>query len=251
VKPNPIALLIDDDKATRRMLRLLLASHHYRFFEATSGKLGLVTSKACQPDVIILELALPDIAGLKVLKQLRQSSQTPVLVLSVCNTETDAVAALDEGANDFMAKPFGETELLARLRVLRRCIPGELDESMLISGDLTIDLTNHLVTLNSRRIDLSPTEEALLHALATYAGKVVTGKYLLRSVWGVEGADHLQYLRVFMFHLRKKLDGTEESIVIETVGSLGYRLLLRDGGSVREESEYSPETMELQNVELL
>jgi two-component system KDP operon response regulator KdpE len=249
VKPNPIALLIDDDKATRRMLRMLLASHHYRFFEAKNGKLGLATAKACQPDVIILELALPDMAGLKVLKQLRQSSQTPVLVLSLCNHEADAVAALDEGANDYMTKPFGETELLARLRVLRRCIPGELDEPKLVSGDLRIDLTNHLVTLNSRKIELSPTEEALLHALATYAGKVVSGKYLLRSVWGVEGADHLQYLRVFMCHLRKKLEGTQESIVIETTDSLGYRLLLRDG-PVRGDIEFPPETMELQNVEL-
>jgi len=250
VKPNPIALLIDDDKATRRMLRMLLASHHYRFLGAINGKLGLAIAKECQPDVIILELALPDMAGLKVLKQLRQSTRTPVLVLSVFNHEEDAVTALDEGANDYMTKPFGEMELLARLRVLRRCIPGEPDEPTLVAGDLKIDLTNHLVTSSSRKIDLTPTEEALLHALATYEGKVVTGKYLLRSVWGVEGENHLQYLRVFMSHLRKKLDGSQESIVIETTGSIGYRLLLRDGGSVREDSEFPLETMELENVEL-
>jgi two-component system KDP operon response regulator KdpE len=232
------------------MLRMLLGPHHYRLFAAKNGKFGLAAAEACQPDVIILELALPDMAGLTVLKQLRKSSQTPVLVLSVCDHEADAVAALDEGANDYMTKPFSETELLARLRVLRRCIPGELDEPTLVEGDLKVDLTNHLVTLSSRKIDLTPIEEALLHALVTYAGKVVTGKYLLRSVWGAEGENQIQYLRVFMSHLRKKLDGARGIIVIETTGSLGYRLLLRGGGPLRRGIEFPHETMELQNAEL-
>jgi two-component system KDP operon response regulator KdpE len=229
---------------------MLLGPHHYRLFAAKNGKLGLAAAEACQPDVIILELALPDMAGLTVLKQLRQSSQTPVMVLSECDHEADAVAALDEGANDYMTKPFSETELLARLRVLRRCIPGELDEPTLVEGDLKVDLTNHLVTLSSRKIDLTPIEEALLHALVTYAGKVVTGKYLLRSVWGAEGENQIQYLRVFMSHLRKKLDRARGDIVIETTGSLGYRLLLQGGGSLRRGIEFPHETMELQNAEM-
>jgi two-component system KDP operon response regulator KdpE len=230
VKPNPIALLIDEDKANRRLLRMVLESQHYRLFESETGQLGLAAAGTRHPDVIILELALPDIGGLAVLKQLRQSGQTPVLVLSANGREADIVAALDGGANDYMIKPFSEAELLARLRVLRRCVPGEFDEPLLIEGDLKVDLTKHLVTLGGSKINLSPTEEALFHVLVAYAGKIVTAKYLLRSVWGAEGADQGHCLRVFISNLRKKLGGTRGRVFIETAGSIGYRLLLRSGG---------------------
>ena len=249
MKPNPIALLIDNDKANRRLLRMLLESQHYRLFETENGRLGLAAAGVCQPDVIILELALPDMGGMTVLKRLRQSGQTPVLVLSVCNREADTVAALDGGANDYMTKPFSEAELLARLRVLRRCIPSEFEEPVLIEGDLKVDLIKHLVVLSGRRIDLTPTEEALFHALVAYAGKVVTGKHLLRLVWGAEGENQGQYLRVFISNLRKKLEGTHGRVVIETTGSLGYRLLLRSGGRIDGDVEFPSETIELQNGE--
>jgi two-component system KDP operon response regulator KdpE len=248
VKPNPIALLIEGDKETRRLLRTVLGSNHYRLIETKNGQLGLAAAEACRADVIILGLTLPDMDGLTVLKLLRRACQAPMLALSVSNREGDVVAALDGGANDYMTKPFSEPELLSRLRVLRRCIPGELDEPLLIEGDLRIDLTKHLVTLRHRKIDLTPTEEALLHALVTYAGKVVTGRYLLRSVWGAEGESQLNYLRVFMSHLRKKLDGTGGRIVIETTGSHGYRLLWRGGGAGRGDIAFPHETMELENV---
>jgi two-component system KDP operon response regulator KdpE len=132
VKPNPIVLLIDDDKANRRLLRMLLESQHYRLYETGNGEHGLAAAGVRHPDVIILELSLPDMGGLTVLKHLRRASKTPVLVLSSGNREADTVAALDGGANDYMTKPFGETELLARLRVLQRCFPGESEEPVLV-----------------------------------------------------------------------------------------------------------------------
>ena len=218
---------------------MVLESQQYRLFETESGQLGLAAAGACRPDVIILEWALPDMGGLAVLRRLRHSSQTPVLVLSVRNREADTVAALDGGANEYMTKPFSEAELLARLRVLRRCIPWEIDEPLLIEGDLKVDVTKHLVTLSGRKIGLTPTEEALLHALVAYAGKVVTGKHLLRSVWGVEGEHQDHYLRVFISNLRRKLEVTRGSVVIETTGNLGYRLLLRSGSRIQRDVEFA------------
>jgi len=244
VKPNPIALLIDGDKANRRLLRTVLESQHYRLTETENGQLGLLAAGVCQPDVIILDLALPDMLGLTVLKRLRRTARTPVLVISTLNSEVDIVAALDGGANDYMAKPFSETELLARLRVLRRCLPGEFDEPVLRDGDLQVNLTEHLVTLSGRKIDLTPTEEALLHALATYTGMVVTCKCLLRSVWGAEGENQWQYLRVFISSLRKKLEWTQGRVAIETTDRLGYRLWLRTGDRIHRDVEFPHETTE-------
>ncbi len=229
MKPNPTALIIDDDRANRRLLRMLLGANRYRLLESESGHLGLAAAREAHPDVIILELALPDMPGVTLLKQLRKSNRTPVLVLSFCPGETETVAALDAGANDYMAKPFSNAELLARLRVLQRCVPSEFDEPVLVEGDLKTDLTRHITTLDGRHLDLTPTEEALFHALVKYAGKVVTGKWLRRSVWGAEWAGQGECLRVFMSSLRKKLEDAQGRVVIETAGTLGYRLLLRSG----------------------
>lgn len=249
MKPNPIALVIDSDKASRRWLRTLLESQHYRLFESETGQLGLAKARVCHPDIIILELSLPDLSGMTVLKRLRLSAKTSVLVVSDLNREVDIVAALDGGANDYMTKPFSEAELLARLRVLRRCIPSEVEKPVLAEGDLEVDLTKHLFTLSGRKIDLTPTEGALLHALAAYAGMVVTCKFLLRSVWGAEGEKQWQYLRGFISSLRKKLEWTQGRIAIETLDRRGYRLWLRSGDRVREEVMFPHEATELQNGE--
>jgi two-component system KDP operon response regulator KdpE len=245
VKPNPIVLVIDDDKANRRLLRILLESQSYRLFETENGQLGLDAVGARHPDVIILELVLPDMGGLTVLKRLRRSAQTPVLVLSDSNREADTVAALDGGANDYMTKPFSGAELLARLRVIRRCLPGNVEEPVLIEGGLKVDLTKHLVTLNGSKIDLTPTEEALLQALVANVGKIVSIKHLLCSVWGAEGKNQAQYLRVYISHLRKKLEVTRSGVVIKTKGILGYRLMLHSGGRFDTNVEFAREGMEL------
>lgn len=185
--------------------------------------------------------------GLTVLKRLRQSGPTPVLVLSGRNCESDTVAALDGGATDYVIKPFSQTELLARLRVLRRCIPGEFEEPLLIEGDLTMDLAIHRVTLSGHNINLTPTEEAVLQVLVAHAGKVVSSKHLLRSVWGAEREHQEQCLRVFVSRLRKKLDGTRGRVVIETVEHLAYRLLLDGGGRIHGDFDSGSGTIKPQN----
>lgn len=226
MKPNPIVLVIDNDKANRRLLRLLLGSQHYRFVETDNGRRGMSAAETCHPDVIILELLLPDMDGLEVLEALRRSTRSPVLVLSLCDNEADTVAALNNGASDFMTKPFCEAELLARLRVLQRCFPGESYEPILAADGLRVDLARQLVALDGGTIDLTPTEAALLHALLSQAGKVVAGRQLLKSVWGAEGEHLGDCLRVFISGLRKKLGHKKPRHLIETVGNLGYRLRL-------------------------
>jgi len=209
-----------------------LESQHYRLFETQNAQLGLAAVGTCQPDVIILELPLPDMEGPEVLRQLRQSARTPVLVLSVSHREADTVAALDEGANDYMTKPFSGSELLARLRVLRRCISSESEEPVRMEEGLTVDMIKHEVSLGGRKIDLTPTEEALLHMLVTYADRVVTCRQLLHSVWGAGGGNLGPSLRVFISTLRKKLEDPQRTVTIETAGGLGYRLALRNSGQI-------------------
>jgi two-component system KDP operon response regulator KdpE len=226
VKPNPIALLIDDDRSNRRLLRTLLESEGYRVIESNNGRRGLAAAADCQPDVIILELVLPDRRGLTVLKQLRRSRQTPVLILSTRDREQDIVAALDGGADAYLTKPFGERDLLARLRVIRRCDPDELNEVVLLEGEFTVDAVRHRVILLNRRIELTPIEEAIAQLLAIHAGKIVPFKFLLHSVWGAEEAGANQRLRVFISSLRKKLEGAGGRVFIESAGQVGYRLVV-------------------------
>ena len=226
MKPNPIALLIDSERPVRRLLRAILEPHHYKVYEAECGHIGIKEAVVRRPDVIILDLALPDIDGLTVLLQLRESNRAPVLILSSRDDEKSKVAALDGGANDFMTKPFGAAELLARLRVLQRSMPGEPDGPLFINGDLEVDIISHRVALQGRRVDLTPTEEAVLYILARHAGKLVTCKHLLRCVWGMDSEHKLHDLHVYIRTLRRKLNGATNESVIQTEGSAGYRLLL-------------------------
>jgi two-component system KDP operon response regulator KdpE len=226
MKPRPIVVIIDGDKGTRRLLRQVLEPRAYRVFEAANAQAGLEEAVRWRPDVVILDLDLPDVDGLTLLGQLRESSRAPVLVLSARDREADKVAALDAGANDFMTKPFGSAELLARLRVLQRSVPWITDGPLLVEGEVSINLATHEVRLKARRIKFTPTEEALFFILVRYAGKVVTCSHLTRCLWGFEGENKIRDLRVYIGNLRKKLENQGPGVWIHTEGSTGYRLQL-------------------------
>ncbi|MGD0651899.1 MAG: response regulator [Verrucomicrobiia bacterium] len=225
MKPNPIVLVIDDEAAIRRLLRAALEPQNYQVCEAQTGQLGLQEAVGRRPDVVILDLGLPDMDGLMVLKRLREWSQTPVLVLTVRDREADKVAALDSGADDYLTKPFGTAELLARLRAVQRRAPEAREEPVFVSGSLTVDLAARTVTVSKQEVHLTATEYALLHELVRHAGKVVTHKQLLRAVWGPNAESQSQYLRVYITHLRKKLETDSKQKFIRTEPGIGYRLL--------------------------
>jgi len=218
------ALVIDDERAIRRLLRLLLESQGYQVCEAETGGVGLQMAASRRPDVILLDLGLPDMDGFTVLKRLREWTRTPVLILTVRDSEADKVAALDNGADDYLTKPFGANELLARLRALRRHSPEAFEEPTYVCGDLTVDINARQVTVKDNEVHLTATEYALLHELVRHAGKVVTQQHLLRAVWGPDAESQLQYLRVYITHLRRKLETPTSGRLIETQPGIGYRL---------------------------
>ena len=228
MKPNPIVLVIDDEAAIRRLLRAALEPQNYQVCEAETGQLGLQEAVGRRPDVVILDLGLPDMDGLTALKRLREWSQTPVLVLSVRDREGDKVAALDNGADDYLTKPFGTAELLARLRAVQRRAPEAHEEPVFTNGGLTVDQAARTVTVDKREVHLTATEYALLHELVRHAGKIVTHKQLLRAVWGPNAESQSQYLRVYITHLRKKLETDSKQKLIQTEPGIGYRLLAAD-----------------------
>ncbi len=226
MKPNPIVLLIDADRPIRHLLRVVLEPHYYKVHEAENGQTGIKEAVTRRPDVIILDLSLPDMNGLTVLRRLREWNRDPVMILSAQDDEESKVSALDSGANDYMTKPFGSAELLARLRVLQRSIPGEPDGPLYIHGDLQVDIISHRVTLRGQQLDFTPTEAAVLYILVRHAGKLVPCGHLLRCVWGNDTENKLHDLHVYIRSLRQKLNGAGNESVIQTEGSAGYRLLL-------------------------
>jgi two-component system KDP operon response regulator KdpE len=225
---KPIALVIDDEVQMRRLLRLSLESAGYRVFDAESGERGLTEAMSRKPDVIVLDLGLPDLDGLEVLKRLREWSTTPVVVLSVRDSETEKVAALDAGADDYVTKPFHTEELLARLRVAHRHAQRTEAPTIFEQEGLRVDLPERLVTFAGKLADLTPTEYALLRILVTNAGKVLTHAHILRTIWGPKSAEQSQYLRVYVSHLRSKLTtlGARRDL-IKTETGIGYRLTSR------------------------
>ena len=225
---KPIALIIDDEPPIRRLLRLTLEPQGYVVCEAETGQLGLQEAAAKRPNVILLDLGLPDLDGLVVLKRLREWSQTPVIVLTVRDSESNKVAALDNGADDYLTKPFSAAELLARLRAVQRRAPEAHEEPVRVIGELQVDFVGHSVTVRNREVSLTATEFALLRVLAQHAGKVVTHKHLLRTVWGPQAEEQSQYLRVYITHLRKKLETDSAKKLIQTEPGIGYRLLASD-----------------------
>jgi two-component system, OmpR family, KDP operon response regulator KdpE len=225
VKPNRIALIIDDEKQIRRLLRLALEGADYNVFEAETGKAGLEEIAYRRPDIVLLDLGLPDMDGVKVLRHLREWSDVPVLILSVRDEPDEKVAALDGGADDYVTKPFDTAELLARIRAAQRRSLTETGEPVFKSGPLCVDFAARQVKLNGTEIKLTPTEYSLLRVLLQNAGKVVTHRQLLRTVWGEKAESQAQYLRVYITHLRKKLEAdTDAPSLIKTEVGIGYRL---------------------------
>lgn len=229
---QPIILVIEDEPQIRRFLRASLTEYGYRITEAESGKAGLTQAATQPPDLVILDLGLPDMDGLEVARQLRDWSSVPIIVLSARGQENDKVAALDLGADDYLTKPFGVGELLARIRVALRhaAKTGQQDRDAVFSvGKLKVDLAARRVFVGDSEVHLTPIEYRLLTTLVRHAGKVLTHTFLLKEVWGPPHVHETHYLRVFMANLRHKLESnpTRPRYLLTEQG-VGYRLATDD-----------------------
>ncbi|PAV49723.1 DNA-binding response regulator [Pseudomonas sp. HAR-UPW-AIA-41] len=225
----PSVLVIDDEAQIRKFLRISLCAQGYRVLEAGSGREGLEQAALGRPDLVVLDLGLPDLDGQQVLRELREWSQVPVLVLSVRAGEGEKVQALDAGANDYVIKPFGIQEFLARVRVLLRQSQTDQQPAVQVrTGDLLVDFAYRRVLLAEQEVPLTRKEYAVLALLARHLGRVVTQQQLLKDVWGPSHADDSHYLRIVIGHLRQKLaDDPAAPRFIATEPGVGYRL--RDG----------------------
>ena len=228
--PDPIVVLIEDEPQIRRFLRATLTGDGYRLFEATTGADGLIQATSRQADVVIVDLGLPDMDGLEVIRRLREWSAVPVIVLSARGQERDKVTALDAGADDYVSKPFGAGELLARIRVALRHAAGAAhgaDQGAFRVGDLEVDLVRRHVSVAGVEVHLTPIEYRLLATLVAHAGQVVTHQQLLHEVWGPNHADQAHYVRVYMAHLRGKLEAEPaRPRYLRTEPGVGYRLVV-------------------------
>jgi two-component system, OmpR family, KDP operon response regulator KdpE len=217
-------LIIDDEAQIRHLLEITLSANGYKISGASTGKEGLALAASISPVLIILDLGLPDIDGLDIVKKLREWYQKPVIILSVRNSEEDIIKALDNGANDYLTKPFRTGELLARIRVAIRQSQEISEDPVLTFGSLTIDMANHIVRKNNELIKLTSTEYSLLALLAKNEGRVLTHQYILKEVWGMGYIEQTQYLRVFIAQLRKKIeDDPAKPKLMNTESGIGYR----------------------------
>jgi two-component system, OmpR family, KDP operon response regulator KdpE len=222
---DPLILVIEDEPAMRRFLRASLVANGYRLIEASTAAEGTVLARSHNPDLILLDLGLPDLDGIELVKAFREWSSRPIVVLSARGREEDKVLALDVGADDYVTKPFGVNELLARMRVALRHADRATDEPVITIGALSIDLTRREVRRDGRELHLTPTEYKLLALLAKNAGRVLTHRQILAEVWGPGSVDQTHYVRVHMAELRKKVEhdpARPKSIVTEP--GVGYRL---------------------------
>lgn len=218
-------LIIDDERQIRRLISLALSGAGYRVRECETGQLGLTETALKRPDAIILDLGLPDINGLEVLKQLREWTQVPVLILTAWDREDEKVNALDAGADDYLTKPFGGRELLARLRVMLRRNRPDTEPSVFRLGSIIVDLSSRRVTRGKQEIHLTSKEYGILRLLLLHRGKVITHRQLLREIWGPQHEEDTHYLRVHLSHLRQKLGDTDpENRIIRAESGLGYRI---------------------------
>jgi two-component system, OmpR family, KDP operon response regulator KdpE len=226
--PEPVVVLIEDEPPIRRFLRATLAGQGYRLFEASTGTDGVVEVGSRQPDVVIVDLGLPDMDGIDVIRRVREWSSVPIIVLSARGQERDKVAALDAGADDYVSKPFSAGELLARIRVALRHTAGashEGDDAVFKVGELRVDLLHRQVLVGEKQVRLTPIEYKLLTTLVHHAGKVVTHQQLLREVWGPSHTEQAHYVRVYMAHLRHKLEAEPaRPRYLLTEPGVGYRL---------------------------
>jgi len=226
---NPPALtilIVDDEPQIRRLLRVSLNAAGYEVNESDNGRHCLTTVATHPPDAIILDLGLPDLSGLEVLRQLREWTQVPVLVLTVLKAESDKVAALDAGADDYLTKPFGAAELTARLRALFRRVKKEAEPAKLTFGDITVDFAAHLVWRGDVEVKLTEREYDFFRLLVMHRGKVVTHQQILRELWGPKAEGNTHYLRVHMTHLRQKLEADPpRPRHLKTESCIGYRFV--------------------------
>lgn len=219
-------LVIDDEVQIRRLLRITLEAAGHGVREAETGQLGLAEIARRAPDAVVLDMGLPDLPGLEVLRRLREWSRVPVLVLTVQAAEAAKVAALDAGADDYLTKPFGAAEMLARLRAILRRAPAGEELSVVAFGDITVDLAHRVVRRKGAEVKLTPREYALLRILVLHRGRVVTHPQILREVWGPKSEEQTHYLRVHMTHLRQKIEADpHRPRHLRTESGIGYRLV--------------------------
>jgi two-component system, OmpR family, KDP operon response regulator KdpE len=225
---KPLILVIEDDPQIRRFLRATLAAEDYQFHEAVTAAEGIAQAAARQPDLVLLDLGLPDRDGLDVIREIRSWSQMPIVVLSARGQEKDKIAALDLGADDYVAKPFAVGELLARIRAaLRRAAPLAPDgaDTVIRFGNVQADFEKRQITVGGQEVHLTPNEYKLLQVLIKHAGRVVTQRQLLNEVWGPQHTEQSQYLRVYVAQLRRKLEqDPARPRYLQTEPGVGYRL---------------------------
>lgn len=219
------ALVVDAELQVRRLLRMCLEAENYRVHEAQAGMEAIEKAAQLRPDVIILEMVLPDMDGLEVLRRLREWTNTPTVILSARDGDREKVAALNAGADDYITKPFSAAELMARLRVAQRHISRLADDQLFVCGEVQVDLARRVVTRSGQIVKLTPTEYALLRLLIQHAGRVLTHKQILKEVWGLQYVEKSHYLRVYFAQLRQKLeaDSTNPRLIV-TIPGVGYRL---------------------------
>jgi two-component system, OmpR family, KDP operon response regulator KdpE len=226
-------LVVDDETSIRRYLRAALTAQGLTVYEAANGQEALIAVIANRPDIIILDLGLPDIGGIEVTRQLREWSQTPIIILSVRESEQDKIAALDAGADDYLTKPFGTGELMARIRVVMRRQASKVDEPILCVDELQMDLSRRVVNIRGNEISLTPTEYDILRLLMQNAGKVITHHHLLRQVWGTAYESEMHLLRVNISNLRRKIElDPSRPMYIHTEPGVGYRMRAEGGKEI-------------------
>ena len=227
-KTDPVIIVIEDDPSIRRFLRTSLSTHGFNVFDADTGKQGIVEVGVRKPDLLILDLGLPDMDGVEVIKAIRAWSAVPIIILSARSSEQQKIDALDVGADDYLTKPFGFGELMARIRVALRhsTRPQEQNQShVFITENLKVDLINRVVSIDDQEIHLTPIQYRLLTVLLKHAGKVLTHQQILKEVWGPSFEENAHYLRIYMSQLRQKLeaDPTQPKFLL-TESGVGYRL---------------------------